>query len=202
MIASGADCPPAILRVVKELAGRPVAEVVLISPHPLPECTARLAEVTSAAGRRQFLTGRTAGRPEPRFRGAVGQGSVRLARFERTINRGSFFARLRGTLQPIADGTTRLDATIWPAYSRMFGVGFLGYLTLFLLGYEAVAIGVVVRGHTHAWPLLLAPVLIALFIVGLFRWGLGALRTDAARLVDEIAAVLDANSLAQPRPTP
>jgi len=93
------------------LGCRPVA---LSSGHSADECLRRLAAVTTTRGTTWYLDGRTAGIPDPRFRGSVTARWIRVARFSEAIGRDSLVPWLQGPLQAAAGGWASFTGEVGP----------------------------------------------------------------------------------------
>ncbi len=87
--------------------------VVLSSPYPPGECLRRLAMVTTTRGPASWhLDSRTAGRPEPRFRGDAGPSRIFVARFAYASRTTRVVPWLDARLEPAAGGGTTLTGVI------------------------------------------------------------------------------------------
>jgi hypothetical protein len=87
--------------------GRPLAAGGAVICGPAGEYLRRLGMVTTTRGMTSwYLDPRTAGRPEPRFRGDTGPARIFVARFA-AAGRSSFAPWLDARLEPAAGGGPR-----------------------------------------------------------------------------------------------
>lgn len=171
---------------------RPAA---LSSPYPVSECLHRLAAVTMSRGPTTwYLSARSAGLPDPRFRGEVHQSRIILSRFN--TGRGSYFAVLDARLGPKADGGTRLTGQIGlaPGTAKLLPV-LTGAFALASLGLLATGVVQLALGHiaglapTAEFPL---PVAVA---AGFHVLGRRSLERDISRLLAQVGEVLGSTAV-------
>ena len=171
--------------------------VVLLSPHPVSECLQRLEKVTTSRGSMTwYLDPKTVGRPDPRFRGQVGQSQIRLVRFTAGGARSGPFAVLDAWPKPGADGGTTLSG--WIGMPRAAQViwsvcigGGTGLVSLVLL---VAGVAQLALGHLIG----LAPA--ATFPLPVIAWAgvnvmnLQAIERDISKLLKQVNEVLDSTA--------
>lgn len=163
------------------------------STNTADNCVRRLLAVTSSRSRGRFLDGRTAGRPEPLFRGHVGASGLEVARFSETLGRNSFYAVLAAEIRPLNDGGSELEGAAGLAKGvRLLIPVLLIVGGLMLLAFFGAGVSSLASGHVgSSLPFLLIPVGLGAFGGGLISTGVRSSRTDTAKLVEEVRDVLD-----------
>ncbi len=172
------------------LSGEPV---LLSSPHPVDECARRLAEVTTSRGSGWYLDSRTAGLPDPLFRGTVGQSWISVARFREANGRNSFVPWLQGHMEPSADGGTRVAGRVGPQPVARVMVAITA-VVLGLMSAAVLAAGLAqaAAGHFIGLPIVLVPLGIAAAPVGVIAAGQVSVQREIPRLITAVNGVLDA----------
>jgi hypothetical protein len=190
MSVTGARGPFAGLRC------RPVS---LSSPHPAEECLRRLAAVTTARGSTWYLDARTAGKPDPRFRGTVTPRWIRVARFSQAIGRNSFVPWLQGCLQAESGGGTSFTGQVGPdqAARVVLGVitGMFGVFSLISLAADVSMAKAGDLGGHLAFALI--PLALDAFLVGMIVAAKRSVRQEIPRLIQAVNEVLDSTVTSQ-----
>jgi hypothetical protein len=167
--------------------------VVLSSVYPPGECLRRLGMVTTTRGMTSwYLDPRTAGRPEPRFRGDIGPSRIFVARFADAAGRNSFAPWLDARLEPAAGGGTTLAGTIGlhPAV-RAFIPVFAGVAGLIAVAVLAEGVHLLIGDHLSGLvPAVLAPLALAALIAGLRAASLRLPERQAGELLQEMNEIL------------
>ena len=170
--------------------------VMLWSPLPVSGCVQRLAEVTTLRGPTTwYIDPRTAGRPEPRFRGQAGQSRIRLSRFSAGAGRNSFFAVLDVRPCPGADGGTALSGWVGGSEGTEFLPVFTAAFGLTSLGLLAAGIAQLVSGHLIGLVPAAAFPLPAVAIAGFNALGHRSLERDISELLREVNDVLGSTAV-------
>jgi hypothetical protein len=170
--------------------------VVLSSPHPLQECCARLAAVTTPRIRdRYYLDPRTAGRADPLLTGAVGATWVRVGLF-RTSPRG-FKPVLKCRVEQASGGGTILTGTVGPgsAPSALLPVLLVASAIAFM-GVVAAGCVQLALGHARGIFLFFGALIIPVLCMGLIVAGRKQVEREVPMLLEQVNQVLE--SAAEP----
>jgi hypothetical protein len=139
-----------------------------------------------------YLDPRTAGRPEPRFRGDIGPARIFVARFAAAAGRDSFVPWLNARLEPAAGGGTTLAGTIGlhPAV-RAFIPTFAGVAGLIAVAVLAESVHLLISGHLSGLvPAVLAPLALAALPAGLRAASRRLPERQAGELLREMNEIL------------
>jgi hypothetical protein len=168
------------------------APVVLSSPHPVSECARRLAAVTTDRGSGWYLDARTAGQPDPRFRGTVSPAWISVARFAEAIRRNSFVPWLQGRMEPSADGGTRVVGRVGPRPELRVMLAVIAAVWS-IISLAALTAGLVQAAAGHLAGLLatLVPLGMAALLTGVTAAGQASVTREIPRLIGAVNGVLD-----------
>jgi len=167
--------------------------VVLSSPYPPGECLRRLAMVTTTRGPTSwYLDSRTAGHPEPLFRGEAGPSRIFVARFADAPRRDRVVPWLDARLEPAAGGGSTLTGAIGlhPAVRARIPV-LAGVAGLIAASALAGGVHLLASGHLAGLvPTVLAPLALAAFIAGLRAVNLRLPERRGAVLLRDVTEIL------------
>lgn len=171
------------------LRGEPV---ILSSPYPAGECARRMAAVTTRRGFSWYLDARTAGVPDPLFRGVVAASWISVARFRQASGRNSFVPWLQGRLEPSADGGTLVTGRVGPQPAVRAVLGVMAAVwALISIAALAGGLSAVAAGHFIGLLAVLVPFGMAALLAGVVVAGRVSVVREIPSLIQAVNAVLD-----------
>jgi hypothetical protein len=129
---------------------------------------------------------------------------LELARFSETLGRNSFYAVITGRVQPVNKGNSELRGAVGLVrpVALLLPLLLFGGSVIVLSAFSGGVASLVAGNVANGVPLMLIPVLLAVFGGVLLRWGIRNVREDAVKLVEEVRYLLDGELVEPPPASP